>query len=84
MKSVCVFLLALSGASAFAPAQTARTATQLAATEELTGMRGTGIESGNKIVSSVVCSIRAVAGTTRTGSTVFGLVGIQYDIHLYF
>ena len=51
MKSVCVFLLALSGASAFAPAQSARSTTQLAAAEELTGLRGTGPETGGKIVS---------------------------------
>lgn len=55
MKSVCTVLLALSGASAFAPAQTARTSTKLAATEELVGLRGgNGPESGGKIVSHVL------------------------------
>jgi hypothetical protein len=56
MRSICTVLLALSGASAFAPAQTARTSTKLAASEELVGLRGTGIESGGKIVSEVMCS----------------------------
>lgn len=50
MKSFGV-LLALTGASAFAPAQISRTSTRLAASEELQGLRGIGIESGNKIVS---------------------------------
>jgi hypothetical protein len=54
MKSVAVFALALSGASAFAPAQSSRAATGLAASAELEGMRGVGIESGGKIVS-IVC-----------------------------
>ena len=62
MKSFCAVFLALSGASAFAPTQTARPVTQLAATEELAGMRGTGIESGNKIVSYLCGSCCACSG----------------------
>jgi hypothetical protein len=55
MKSVCTVLLALSGASAFAPAQTARTSTKLAASEDLVGLRGgNGPESGGQIVSHLV------------------------------
>jgi hypothetical protein len=55
MKSVCTFFLALSGASAFAPAQTARTSTKLAANKELVGLRGgNGPESGGQIVSHIV------------------------------
>jgi len=51
MKSFAVLFLALSGASAFAPASTGRSATQLAAAEELASLRGVGPETANKIVS---------------------------------
>lgn len=51
MKSVCAFLLAVSGASAFAPQQSARTTTSLNVAPELQGLRGVGIESGGKVVS---------------------------------
>jgi len=62
MKSACVFLLALSGVSAFAPAQTARPATtQLAATEELASIRGANSpETGGKTVRSVFCATAAI------------------------
>lgn len=62
MKSVCAFLLAVSGASAFAPAQTARTTFSLAATaEDLAGLRGCGPETGGKVVSCS-CSAGATDG----------------------
>jgi hypothetical protein len=51
MKTAIFSLLALSGASAFAPAQVAqRNVAPLAATAELEGMVGVDIETGKKIV----------------------------------
>jgi hypothetical protein len=52
MKSAILTLLAVGGASAFAPTQSAqRNVAPLAATAELDGLIGTDIESGKKIVS---------------------------------
>lgn len=52
MKTAVLSLLALSGASAFAPSQSAqRAVAPLAATAELEGMVGVDVETGKKIVS---------------------------------
>lgn len=49
---VALFFSAIAGASAFAPAsQPARVASELSAAAELDGMRGTGPETGGKVVS---------------------------------
>ena len=59
---VALILSAIAGASAFAPAsQSTRLSSSLAATAELDGMRGTGIESP-KVV-------RWIVQETRIGST---------------
>jgi hypothetical protein len=51
MKSAILTLLAVSGASAFAPSQSVqRNVAPLAATAELEGMVGVDIETGKKIV----------------------------------
>lgn len=57
MKTAIFSLLALGGASAFAPSQSAqRSVAPLAATTaELEGMIGTDIENGKKIVSFFCC-----------------------------
>ena len=61
MKSFCAVLLALSGANAFAPAQPARMTTQLAASEELVGLRGgNGPETAGKIVSTLLTCVLLV------------------------
>ena len=50
---VALFLSAIAGASAFAPAsQPARAASQLSASADLEGLRGIGPETGGQIVSS--------------------------------
>ncbi|CAB9499537.1 Fucoxanthin-chlorophyll a-c binding protein [Seminavis robusta] len=51
MKTFCAILLAVSGASAFAPAQTGTSSsTRLAATEELAGLRsGAGPETAGQV-----------------------------------
>jgi hypothetical protein len=52
MKTAVLSLLALGGATAFAPSQNAqRSVAPLAATAELDGLVGTDIETGKKIVS---------------------------------
>ena len=51
---VALFLSAIAGASAFAPAsQPARAASQLSASADLEGLRGIGPETGGQIVSSI-------------------------------
>jgi hypothetical protein len=50
---VVLFLSALAGVSAFAPAAQPRVSSPLTATAELTGLRGPGPETGGKIVSSL-------------------------------
>jgi len=52
MKTVALSLLALSGASAFAPVQNSQRGAPLAATAELDGLVGVDVETGKKIVST--------------------------------
>lgn len=54
MKIAAVLALLAGSASAFAPMPSSKATTAISASADLNGMVGTSVETGNKVVSSMV------------------------------